>query len=269
MPRRLSDAGRDPIFVSEDGRFVPTELARGPWDPESLHGGAPAGLIAREIERTAEGELFLARLSVEFLGPGPLAPLEVTTEVLRPGRRMQLVGAALRAGDRYLCRATAVRIRRTEQPLTQATEREPAPPGPDGIETDAASPAAYAPTFADAFEQRFVTGGYAEPGPATVWMRLRVPLVDHEEPSPLVRAVAAADFGNGVSSALDWATHVFVNPDLTVYLDRPVEGEWVCLEARTRIDPHGTGNAESALYDAAGRVGRSLQSLYVDRRDRG
>jgi hypothetical protein len=72
-----------------------------------------------------------------------------------------------------------------------------------------------------------------------------------------------------VSSALDWATHVFVNPDLAVYLDRPVEGEWVCLDARTRIDPHGTGNAESALYDAAGRVGRSLQSLYVDRRDGG
>ena len=246
---------------------MPAELARGPWDPESLHGGAPAGLIAREIERVSGGdELFVARLSVEFLGPVPLAPLEVSTEVIRPGRRMQLVGAVLRSGDRDVSRATAVSMRRTEEPLTDSTDREPPPAGPDGLATDTASPADYAPTFVDAFEQRWVTGGYAELGPAKIWMRLRGALVDDEEPSPLVRVVAAADFGNGVSSALDWSTHLFVNPDLSVYLDRPVEGEWVCLDARTRIDPHGTGNAESALYDTGGRVGRSLQSLYVDRR---
>lgn len=245
---------------------MPAELARGPWDPESLHGGAPAGLIAREIERVSGDELFVARLSVEFLGPVPLAPLEVSTEVIRPGRRMQLVGAVLRSGDRDVSRATAVSMRRTEEPLTDSTDREPPPAGPDGLATDTASPADYAPTFVDAFEQRWVTGGYAELGPAKIWMRLRGALVDDEEPSPLVRVVAAADFGNGVSSALDWSTHLFVNPDLSVYLDRPVEGEWVCLDARTRIDPHGTGNAESALYDTGGRVGRSLQSLYVDRR---
>jgi hypothetical protein len=40
-------------------------------------------------------------------------------------------------------------------------------------------------------------------------------------------------------------------------------GEWVCLDARTRIDGRGVGLAESRLWDQTGRVGRGNQSLYV------
>ena len=42
-------------------------------------------------------------------------------------------------------------------------------------------------------------------------------------------------------------------------------GEWVALEARTFAEADGVGVAESALHDEAGRIGRSLQSLLVDR----
>jgi acyl-Coa thioesterase superfamily protein len=114
-----------------------------------------------------------------------------------------------------------------------------------------------------AVEHRWVSGDW-RPGPAVVWMRLRVPLVSGETPSPLVRVLAAADFGNGVGAALDWDRHVFVNPDLTVYLERPAAGEWVCLEASTRVPVPGTGVAESVLFDVRGRVGRAIQALYVD-----
>ena len=256
----------EPIFTSEGGGlYVPSELARGPWSPDAQHGGAPAGLLAREVERV-EGPQFVARVTFEFLRSVPLVPLEVTAEVLRPGRRVQLVGASLRADGAEVCRALALRVRRTEEPLLEAAGEEPAPSGPDSGREPAVE-SRFERTFIEAFDQRFVTGHYLHAGPATVWMRLRGPMVDDEEPSPLVRAVAAADFGNGVSSVLDWNNHLFVNPDLTVYLDRPAEGEWVCLDAATRIDPHGTGLAESALYDACGRFGRSLQSLYVERRD--
>ena len=258
-------AAAEPIFTSEDGRYVPGELARGPWSPDAQHGGAPAALIAREVERV-EGPPFVARVTFEFVREVPLAPLEVSTEVVRPGRRVQLVAASLRAEDREVCRALALRIRRTDEPLSEALGDEPPPEGPDGgRELDVEG--RFRRTFIEAFDQRFTVGAYDAPGPATVWMRLRGSLVDDEAPSPLVRACATADFGNGVSSALDWDTHLFVNPDLTVYLDRPVQGEWVCLDATTRIDPHGTGNAESALFDRTGRIGRSVQSLYVDRRE--
>jgi hypothetical protein len=94
-------------------------------------------------------------------------------------------------------------------------------------------------------------------------MRMRVPLVDEEEPSPLTRVLVAADSGNGVSSILDWRQHLFINPDLTVHLHRYPAGEWVCLDARTWIDPDGIGLAETALYDRTGAIGRAAQSLFV------
>jgi hypothetical protein len=109
-----------------------------------------------------------------------------------------------------------------------------------------------------------VAGAISRPGPATVWFRLRVPLIDGEEPSPLQRVAAAADFGNGVSSVVDWeAGWLFINPDLTVYLHRPPAGEWVCLQARTTVEAAGLGLAESTVFDRAGPVARGLQSLFI------
>ena len=54
-----------------------------------------------------------------------------------------------------------------------------------------------------AMEIVFARGRFLEPGPATVGMRPRVPLVEGEAISPLQRALAA-DGGNGVSAPLDW-----------------------------------------------------------------
>ncbi len=253
----------EPIFTSDGPRFVPTGLARGPWSPDAQHGGAPGALLAREIERIAsEAAMRVARLTVEFIRPVPLEPLEVHAELLRPGSRVQLVGASLRAADVEVARATALRIRHAAEPISPGTDPEPPPAPPDSVAANEPEER-FTRTFVGAMDQRFVAGGYRM-GPSTVWMRLRQPLVDDEAPSGLVRTVAAADFGNGVSAALDWDEHLFINPDLTVYLDREPEGEWVCLEARTRIDPHGGGTAESALFDLEGRIGRSLQALYVD-----
>jgi hypothetical protein len=94
-------------------------------------------------------------------------------------------------------------------------------------------------------------------------MRMRVPLVDGEAPSPLTRVLSVADSGNGISSVLDWRAHIFINPELTVHLLRYPVGEWVCLDARTSIDQDGIGLSESALYDQDGAIGRAAQSLFV------
>ena len=98
-----------------------------------------------------------------------------------------------------------------------------------------------------------------------MWFRLRVPVVAGEEPTPLQRVAAAADFGNGVSAALERGRYLFINPDLTITLHRPPAGEWVGLDAVTHAEAHGVGLAESALYDEHGRIGRSVQTLLVDR----
>jgi len=96
---------------------------------------------------------------------------------------------------------------------------------------------------------------------------MRVPLVAGEKILPLERVLAAADSGNGISNVLDFSTHVFVNPDLSVHLHRHPTGEWVCVEAGTSISSAGIGMTEAALHDEDGPIGRSVQSLFVAPRD--
>jgi hypothetical protein len=115
-------------------------------------------------------------------------------------------------------------------------------------------------------ELRFAGGTGYGPGPALAWFRLARPLVEGEEPSPVARAAAAADFGNGVSRILDFERHLFVNTDLSIHLHREPRGEWVLLDARTRIEPIGIGLAVSHLHDEDGALGVAAQSLFVEDR---
>jgi hypothetical protein len=119
----------------------------------------------------------------------------------------------------------------------------------------------------DAVEIRFVDGTFGG-GPSTAWFRLRHPIVAGETPSPLQRLAAAGDFGNGISAALSWDEYVFINPDLTLYVERLPVGAWICLQSQTLLAEGGIGTAESVLFDERGRVGRATQALLVARRSR-
>ena len=257
------------VFLLDGDRLVPTALAQGPWAAGAQHGGAPAALVARAIEAVpCDAPMQVARLTVELLRPVPLAPLTVDAKVVRPGRKVQLVESVIRADDTPVVRAVGLRIRTTSLPLPEGTLDEDAPPPPESARllVGSAPGAVSEGGFIAAMEMRAVTGGFEGPGPSTSWFRLRQPLVEGEEPSPLVRVAAAADFGNGISWVLPFDRFTSINPDLTVHLARPLEGEWVCLESRTYPQPSGVGMAETALYDRRGRIGRSVQSLVHDRR---
>jgi hypothetical protein len=250
------------VYVPEGDAFVPTELARGPWDPNAQHGGAPAALLARAIEAEA-GELGVARLTYEFLRPVPLEPLAISTRLVRPGRRARLIEATLEAGGSAVCRVLGLVLARVPGAAPAVAAAGAKLPPPDGVEPSP-SPPGVKPMFGgDAIELRFVRGSIAEPGPAAAWLRFAVPLVEGEEPSPVQRAAAAADFGNGVSASLDWHEHLFINADLTIYLARPPRGEWVGLDSSTAVEPDGVGLAESVLHDADGPIGSAAQSLLV------
>ena len=107
------------------------------------------------------------------------------------------------------------------------------------------------------------------PGPAAVWARPRIPLVDGEEPSGLQRLFTVADSGNGVSNFLDPREWWFINTELTVHLRRPPEGEWIGLDAVTLVGPRGTGTATSILHDGRGPVATGAQALLVRPRQAG
>jgi hypothetical protein len=257
------------LFELHGERFVPTPLCRGPWSPEAQHGGPPAALLARAIERFEPDEAMqVARLTVELLRPVPLAPLEVATRRQRPGKRVQLVEATLAAAGTVVARATGLRLGRRALVLPPDAARRPAPPPAPATGAGTISPwdTGAGPAFhRDGVEHRFVAGGFDRPGAAIDWIRLRVPLVAGEVTSPLARVVAVADFGNGISWVLSRnAGYRFINPDLTVYLHRLPAGEWVCLEASTAVEVHGVGLAESRLWDEHGPLGRALQSLLLE-----
>lgn len=260
-------------FYEPDGElYVSTELTRGPWDPDAQHAGPPAALIGREVERLGAGRIGgeggqsaqVGRITYEVLRAVPIAPLRVEARVVRPGRRVEMFEAELtdEAGE-ALMRAQGWRLR-TE--LVDFDEPEPAPeppPGPESGEPGQFFHTGYDVGYHAAMEYRFTRGAFMERGPATVWMRMAVPLLAGEEPSPLQRVLAAADSGNGVSAALDWSRYLFINVDLSVHLHRLPKGEWVCLDAVTLPEPNGIGMADTRLLDEQGPIGRAAQTLLV------
>jgi hypothetical protein len=251
-----------PVFDGADGRFVASEFARGPWDAGAQHGGAPAALLMRAFERLAsEDGLVLARVTYEFLRPAPIGPVSVSAEITRPGRRVQLLEGAMLADGVEVVRARGLRV----QPADAGgatVDGGPPPPGPEHGRPAEIDPP-HSPMFAfDAIEIVFVSGTWGA-GPCTAWFRLRAPLVGDETPSPLQRLAAAGDFGNGISATLSWYEYLYINPDLTLYIEREPVGEWICLDSETRISAGGIGVAESVLYDVRGRVGRATQALLV------
>jgi len=252
------------VFAGQDGRFVASELARGPWDPNAQHGGAPAALLMRAFERLegASG-LAIARVTYEFLRPVPLGELSVEAGVVRPGRRVQLLeGSICGPGGVEVVRARGLRIAAADAGGV-TTSSVAAPPGPEHGHPNPLVPPHGLPMFApDAIEVRFVAGTFGG-GPSTAWFRMRCPVVAGEEPSPLQRLAAASDFGNGISAALSWDEYVFINPDLTLYVERQPVGEWIGLDARTVLAEGGIGTAESVLFDERGRVGQATQALLV------
>jgi hypothetical protein len=265
-----SSAGADDeaLFVPDGDRLVPTEHARGPWSPNALHGGPVAALVARAAGAVEGGEdLLLVRITLELLRPVPLSPLLVSSAVVRPGRKVQLVDTVVEADGVEVAwsRGLRVRMARGEPALHPTVPEDDAPRPPDEGRARPAVPGEHRAFHSTGVAMRYVSGAFERPGPATVWIRLRVPVVLGEQPSPWERVAAAADFGNGVGAELPFgADHLFINPDLTVSVHRPPAGEWVCLDARTRFGTPGIGSAESALWDGEGRIGRAVQNLLVE-----
>ena len=254
------------------GRYLPTQLAVGPWDPGALHGGPVAALVAGELQQAIVDadlgtEFVPSRLTVELQRPVPVEELTVETVVRRPGRRICLVDATLTAAGTTVLTATLQGIRR--RPFEHAPPPgPPVPPGPDeGVGLGAATLDGPEAFHRSGVEHRFVRGsGVAELGPASDWIRLAVPLIAGRETTPLQRVAAAADFGNGVSRLFDFEQVLFLNPDLTVHLVRLPVGEWICLDARTLAGAEGVGLAASVLYDEQGCIGRATQLLLLEPR---
>ena len=97
--------------------WYPARIARGPWG-STISGTYIGGLLGRAIERAGgDADLQPARLTVDLLRPVALAdPVRVDTTVEREGRRIRLVDAAMTQNGTVVARASALFLRRGEQP---------------------------------------------------------------------------------------------------------------------------------------------------------
>jgi len=270
----------DAFFVPDGDAYLATELTRGPWDPGAQHAGPPAALLAREVERVAGDGRRIGRLTYEILRAVPIGRLRVEAEIVRGGRRVELIEARLSDERGPVVAARAWGLAGAELSLDGELDwerdasgallrREVVPPGPDSA---SAFDVDFFPTgqpvgYHTAMEYRFVGGEFVRPGPATAWLRMRHPLIAGEEPTPLQRVAIAADSGNGISAPLDFRRFVFINVDLSIHLGRQPSGEWICVDSTTIPDPSGLGITDTALYDERGPVGRAAQTLLVRERE--
>jgi hypothetical protein len=273
------------IFESEsgaDGEWLhPTALATGPWYAGTQHGSPMLGLLARAAElHASDRPRQVVRLTVDLMRAAPLAPVRCEARTVRPGKSVEIVEAPLRGADGgrdvEFARASAMRFRTSEIDVGSGdavpVEEPPARPessdlrrffgeGEDRVES---RPDA----FHHALEMRPVAGFEAP----TVWFRVKVPLVAGEAMTPLQRVAVISDFTYSVPFMRQIAANpkllrdrsfVAINPDTSLNLHRPAEGEWIALDSRTTYGALGAGTASARLYDDRGLIGYSTQSILV------
>jgi acyl-CoA thioesterase len=255
----------DAFFIPAGaGRFDPTGNLPGPWHPGMMHGGPPSALMAHAILDHADSapvpeESVITRIAVEFLKPVPVEPVEIRCETVRPGRRVALVKASMKAGEEQVMKASAW-LSRTEPTEVPETPVQQAPPE---VALESIDPEGWSNGYLQAVEWGWVEGRFEEPGPATVWARPRFPLVAGTETRPIELVLLLVDSGSGISAVASPTELIFVNVDLTVHSLRQLEGKTMWMRAETLLDGEGTGLTTTTFGDRRGQTGVAAQSLFV------
>ncbi|HEY3065595.1 MAG TPA: thioesterase family protein [Methylomirabilota bacterium] len=253
------------MFVPDGKSFQPTEWAVGPWSPDLLQGSAYGGLLVRALERhAAAAGMTLARVSFDFWRPVTRELLTPMVTVLRDGRKVRTVEAALLQAETPVARCTGVFLR-SDPAAGPPRPPEAAPAvGPEAARPVPPHVRAWSPFFTGV-DTRVAEGDLLKSGPATAWFQLVRPLVAGEENSPLVHAVSAADLAGGISAVAERTRWTFVNPDLTVVFWRVPRPPWILLAAETHVGDQGTGVARGRLSDLDGPFGGCEATLIFER----
>ena len=254
------------IYRVEGAAAETSAFAGGPWNPKLQHGAAPSSLICWAVERLPSPvPMRVVRLTVDLMRPVPVAPLTIETEIVREGRKIQLVSVKLLADGAEVVRASALRIR-VEPNETPAIANGPAIALPM---PDLCGPPDFFATetpFLKGIEMRVAKGGFRIPGPAAIWYRATRPIVADAAISPLMRAAIAADFCNGTSSVFDMKDWTFINADLSLRRGREPLDVWMLLDAESLVGPDCVVVAAARLADTTGYFGRAVQSIIFEKR---
>ena len=246
------------VMYRQDGNlWVPGPHTLGPY-PGSQHGGPVAAVLTSRIEALAkELDAGVAMMvNVCQLRPAPLEPAEISTAIIRDGKRSTYLEGTIAFAGKPTARATAVFAKILDVKSLPAFQDDNLQP--ENLPALGLPFSMPDPSYGSALDIR-IDGDI-------VWLRLKVPALENQ--TELVNLMTMADMSPGasmISTNTNWRKQVLGFPtlDLTVHLTRPPVGEWVGIRAVTHWFSHGLGMTESALLDQRGPLGRIAQSLVI------
>lgn len=261
-----------------DGRdyFRPTEATLSVWAPTIQHGGPPAGLLMRALLRCApDPDQHFTRVTTEILGPIGLGVNRVRARVLRPGRQITLICADLEVqqpdgGFRLAAQSIGWRMRTAD---SGPIERAPLPAlaaGPDdvdsqiGVTADESLGVDWGTIGFIGTVRSARTEGRTGDTPA-VWLRPAIDLVAGEQIADLESIFTVLDVANGLGTRLRPDEWSWMNTDTTVHLITKPRGPWLGIDADMATGAHGFGATFADLYDADGFIGRSAQTVLLNK----
>ncbi len=187
----------DTVYRLEGSRVITGPMAGGPWDPKMQHGSAPSALIVAVVEAVpTAAPMRVARLTVDLMRPIPVAPLDIRTEVLREGRKIQLCNVDLISDGKLAVRGTVLRIRRESYELPDTVTSEPVTLPPPAAGHVAKGKITENP-FMACLGMSVVKGGFNTPGPGAIWFRVERPIIEGQP-------ISAGDAGRYCRRFLQW-----------------------------------------------------------------
>jgi len=249
-------------FQRRGDGFVPGEHAAGPWASDMLHGRFFGGVAARALEHEFVDEGWrVARLTVDLFRPAPLDVVEVTTKVVRQGRRIRVADAVVSVGGTDVASARAVILAEGTPPpgeVWTALRWESAPP--DSVPPLESVGGNEHPA---AWDIRVHFGGFDSDGRSRVWTNESGYLVDDEPLTPLVRAALSADLASPLSNGGE-AGIGYINADYTLAMARYPEGTWIGLETTTHLASDGIAVGAATMYDLGGPFATSTTTALAN-----
>ncbi len=251
-----------PAFYIPDGdEFVPTALARGPWG-QTISGMVTGGILGHVIERdVGDPDFQPARLTVDLLRPAAMAPLRVQTTVAREGRRLRLADAVVTQSDTVVARASALFLRRGDQPTdevwTSPVAMPPVPAAPDPVPDDLSMMVWTYGKDNHTPGPGFGLVAWQHAGPKYVWVRSIRPLVAGEPLTPFTHAAMAGDMASSLTHYGTGGLR-FINADYTLSLSRLPDGPYIGLAALTHSSHGGVATGTATIVDQHGPIGTGV-----------
>ncbi len=258
------------LFRREGDSFLANTCACGPWGPTALAGGAVLSLLGHVLEDVPSlVPMSLSRMTVDLMRPVPLdQPLRIETDIRRDGRKLQVVDLVVKAGDTEHALARALRIRDMDvesalgEALPMASLTHPVIPPPEKFQNliPVNMGTGFIPRGID-----YVRSPEFENGLNTIWMRLRVPVIEGEAVRATSLATVPMDVVNLIGYSLDVSKATAINADVSAHIMRYPVGEWVAITGHTDVDSSiGHGISMGILSDREGVFGSTSMVQVVD-----